>query len=227
MTNLLLKLDKQDKDVIHCINRATHINKALFLGKVNRIGLREELFLKIGILDKIKDNEERKEYFKAQDYEVFESYFKGVHCYGIKIEDNVYICLLHDFYNEEKRNFRIDKIRKKHAEEFKILLDQYLIELAEFAKYHKMLDDAEKELVKENENGIAVYRIKDTSIFPEGFSLNPKKMIFRNILNIKTYLEDHEILKPMQEYNIGVFDVVENKKYAYVTKKLDEDYILR
>lgn len=223
MNNLILKLNKQDKDVIHCINRATHIQNALFLGKINRIGLRDKLFNEMGI---VKDDEERKEYFKAQNYKTFESYYKGVRCYGVETEYETYICLFHVLYNEEKRNLRLEKIRKEHGNELQVLLDQYLMELAEFRTYHKMLNEAEKELVR-IENGITITRIKDTSMFPKGFNPNPKNMILRNVLKIKAYLEEHELLKPMQEYNIGVFDLVENKKYAYVTKKVDEDYILR
>lgn len=222
----ILKLNQQDQDVVHCINRATGINNALFLGKVNRIGLRDKLFFEMEMAEKIKDNEEQKEYFKTQKYNTFESYYKGVHCYGVATEDSVYICLLHVFYDEKKRNFRLEKLRKEHGDDIKVLLDKYLMDLAEFAKYNKMLGEAETELVK-IENGITISKIKDTSMFPKGFNPNPKNMILGNVLKIKGYLEEHEILKPMQEYNIGVFDLVEHKKYAYVTKKVDEDYILR
>lgn len=222
----ILKLNKQDPDVVHCINRATGINNALFLGKVNRIGLRDKLFLEMEIAEKMKDNAEQKEYFKTQEYDTFESYYKGVHCYGVATEEHIYICLLHVFYDEKKRNFRLEKLRKEHSDDIKVLLDKYLMDLAEFAKYNKMLGEAETEVVK-IENGITISKIKDTGMFPKGFNPNPKNMILSNVLKIKGYLEEHEILKPMQEYNISVFDLVENKKYAYVTKKVDEDYILR
>lgn len=213
----IITVFKDDHDVILFLKRTYEIDKGLFCGKINVLGVREEIFNEL----KIKD----KEQFKESNLTPKSGFYKGVFCYSIEVEDIVYIIPTCSFVDDKKRSEIIDDLKIRFSKDLKIMFDEYDREIKTCSHYLKLLMNAPTEILT-SESGMKFHRIIDKNIVPEGVKLNSKMIIFSNDRKIADYLMLNDVLSIMKDCKIGTFDIIEDDKYAYVTLNTDSKYIL-
>ena len=147
-----IKVSNKNKEAIKYVHRATEMSAPLFMGKVNVLGMRSDLFKELNIADK--------EQFKNSNYRLVYSYYKGVLCYGIILDEFLYLCPTKEFVDESKRLEAINKLKFEIKEDLIKLLDNYIDELQKYSYYMKLIGQAEKTTVF-HDNGIKVSTVID------------------------------------------------------------------